>query len=94
MPSEDLHDSIWRGGVRQIVVLDRRPGDLGKPGNRGVPARRRDGLLGRGLVDVGEAHPLHGVEVIEVAPVLLEAVRGRQAAVWSPRWFLPNSPVL
>ena len=35
-------------------------------------------LLGRGLVDVGEAHPLHGVEVIEIAPEFLEPVRRRQ----------------
>ena len=40
--------------------------------------RRRNALLGRALVDVGEAHLLHGVQVVEVAPVLLEAVRRRQ----------------
>ena len=34
--------------------------------------------MGRGLVDVREAHPLHRIEVIEVTPELLEAVRGRQ----------------
>ena len=55
-----------------------RPGDLRQAGDRRVLAGRRDGLLGRRLVDVGEAHPLHRVEVIEVAPELLEAVRGRQ----------------
>ncbi len=33
------------------------------------------GLLRWGLVDVGEAHALHGVEVIEIAPEFLEAVR-------------------
>ena len=38
----------------------------------------RDALLGRALVDVGEAHLLHRVQVVEIAPVLLEAVRGRQ----------------
>ena len=31
-----------------------------------------------GLVDVGEAHLLHGIEVIEIAPIFLEPVRGRQ----------------
>jgi hypothetical protein len=30
------------------------------------------------LVEVGEAHSLHGIEVIEIAPVLLEPVRRRQ----------------
>ena len=55
-----------------------RAGNLGEARDRRVLARRRDRLLGRGLVDVGEAHPLHGVKVVEVAPELLEAVRGRQ----------------
>ena len=53
-------------------------GDLRKAGDRRVLARRRDALHGRRLVDVGEAHLLHRVEVIEVAPVFLEAVRRRQ----------------
>ena len=71
--------STGRGGVRQVVVFgSTAAGILGQAGDRRVPARRRDRLLGRGLVDVGEAHPLHGVEVIEVAPELLEAVRRRQ----------------
>ena len=30
------------------------------------------------LVDVGEAHPLHRVQMIEIAPEFLKAVRGRQ----------------
>ena len=34
--------------------------------------------ISRALVDVGEAHLLHRVEVIEIAPVFLEAVRRRQ----------------
>ncbi len=33
---------------------------------------------GWGLVDVREAHALHRIEVIQVAPEFLEAVRGRQ----------------
>ena len=40
-------------------------------------AARRVCSVGR-LVDVGEAHPLHRVQVVEIAPELLEAVRGRQ----------------
>ncbi len=55
-----------------------RAGNLGQAGDRRVSARRRDRLLGWGLVDVGEAHPLHRIEVIQIAPVFLEAVRGRQ----------------
>ena len=53
-------------------------GDFRQARDRRVLARRSDGLLRRGLVDVGEAHPLHRVEVIEIAPEFLEAVRGRQ----------------
>ena len=79
VPSEDLH-AEHRARRRQADRRLRihRAGDLGDAGDRRVLARRRDALLGRGLVDVGEAHPLHRVEVIEIAPVLLEAVRRRQ----------------
>ena len=38
--------------------------DLGQARNRRVPARWRDGLLRRSFVDVGEAHPLHRIQVI------------------------------
>ena len=55
-----------------------RSGNLGEAGDRRVLARRRDGLQGRGLVDVREAHALHRVEVVQVAPELVEAVRRRQ----------------
>ena len=53
-------------------------GNLRQAADGRVLARRCDGLLRRGLVDVGEAHPLHGVEVIKIAPIFLEPVRGRQ----------------
>ena len=54
------------------------PGTSAKAGDRRVLARRGDGLQGRGLVDVREAHALHRVEVIQVAPELVEAVRRRK----------------
>ena len=79
VPSADVHASTGRGGVRQTVVLgSTAPGTSAQAGDRRVLAWRREGLLGRGLVDVGEAHALHRIEVIEVAPEFLEAVRGRQ----------------
>src|SRR6516164_8794322 len=65
VPSEDLHQRTLRGGVRQIVVLGSTA-----PGTSGTP-----GIGVRVLVDVGEAHLLHGIEVIEITPVFLEAVR-------------------
>ena len=79
VPSEDLHQITGRGGVRQIVVLgSTAPGTSGRPG---IGVFLQGGAtvcsVGR-LVDVGEAHPLHRVEVVEIAPELLEAVRGRQ----------------
>ena len=46
--------------------------------DRRVESRRRDALLGRRLVDVREAHLLHRVEVVQVAPVFLEAIGCRQ----------------
>ena len=79
MPSEDLHESTGRGGVRQVVVLgSTAPGTSARPGI-GVFLHGGATLctVGR-LVDVGEAHLLHRVEVIEIAPVFLEAVRRRQ----------------
>ena len=79
VPSDDLHHSTGRGGVRQgVVVGSTAAGSFRQARDRRVLARRRDGLFGRGLVDVGEAHALHRVEVIEVAPEFLEAMRGRQ----------------
>ena len=53
-------------------------GDLGNARDGCVLARRRNALHGRGAVDVGEAHLLHRVQVVEIAPILLEAVRRRQ----------------
>ena len=40
-----------------------------------VLTRRSDGLRGRVFVDVGETDTLHRIQVVEVAPILLEAVR-------------------
>src|SRR5215510_10085653 len=53
-------------------------GDLGQTGDGRVLAGWSKALGRWVLVDVGEAHRLHGVEVVEVAPELLETVRGRQ----------------
>src|SRR5215469_14491563 len=55
-----------------------RPGDFWKTRNWCVLTRWSDNLVGRRLVDVGKAHGLHCVEVIEITPVFLETVCGRQ----------------
>ena len=83
---------VGRGAVRRRAGDDRtrrsqadggrrvdRARRVREAGHRGVLAGRNNRLLGRALVDVGEAHPLHRVEVIEVAPEFLEAMRGRQS---------------
>ena len=67
-----------RRGQAHAVLRINRARDFRDAGNGRHLHRRRDALLGRALVDVGEAHLLHGVQVVEVAPVLLEAVRRRQ----------------
>ena len=79
VPSEELHQSTGRGGVRQAVVFgSTAPGTSGRPG---IGVFLQGGAtvcsVGR-LVDVGEAHPLHRVQMVEIAPELLEAVRRRQ----------------
>src|SRR5213076_941072 len=48
------------------------------PRDRNRCARRHNTLFGRALVDIWEANLLHRIQVIEVTPELLEAVRGRQ----------------
>ena len=79
VPSEEVHadDRARRRQAGAVFGINCARGSR-EAGDRRVLAGRRDALLGRGLVDVGEAHPLHRVQVIEVAPELLEAVRGRQ----------------
>ncbi len=62
----------------QSSLLIHRTRNLGEAAYRGVFAGRDNGLIGRGLVDVGEANALHGVQVVEVTPEFLEAVRRRQ----------------
>src|SRR5215471_18868579 len=54
-------------------------GNLGEAADWYILARWRDELSRRVLVDVGKAHRLHRVEVVQVAPVLLEAVRCRKS---------------
>ena len=67
-------------GASGIVVVlgSTAPGTSGTPGIGVFLHGGATVCSERGLVDVGEAHPLHRVEVIEVAPVFLEAVRRRQ----------------
>ena len=60
-------------GPRINRALGRR-----EPLDRCVESRRRDALLGWSLVDVREAHLLHRVEVIEIAPEFLKAIGRRQ----------------
>ena len=73
-----------RGGVIQSAVFgSTAPGTSCETLDRGVLTGWNNGLIGRRLIDVGEADPLHGVEVIQVAPELLEAV-----CRWQRRRFI------
>ena len=78
VPSEDFTRGRGAAGSDRACPLDRPRRGRRNAGDRRVLAGRREGLIGRGLVDVREAHALHGIQVIEVAPEFLEAVRGRQ----------------
>ncbi|MDT4858198.1 hypothetical protein FQZ97_926540 [compost metagenome] len=70
------HRTRWRQASRRLGINGR--GILRKSWDRRVLARRRECLLGRCPVDIRQAYSLHGVEVIQIPPELLEAVRGRQ----------------
>src|SRR5271166_1125704 len=59
-------------------------------GNRYGLAGWRNALLGRRFVDVEEAHLLHGIEVVQVAPKLLEPVRCRQGVRVVAQVVLPE----
>ena len=61
-----------------VVFGSTAPGTSASPGIGVFLQGGATRLLGRRRVDVREAHLLHRVEVIEVAPVFLEAVRRRQ----------------
>ena len=61
-----------------VVFGSTAPGTSGSAGDRCVLARRRETLLSWTRVNVGEAHLLHCVQVVEIAPELLETVRCRQ----------------
>ena len=63
-------------------------GDLGEAGNWRILAWRSDALLGRSFVDIGEADPLHCVQVIQIAPELLEAVCSGERCSVIPKVFI------
>ena len=58
--------------------------------DRRVAARRSNALNQRGLIEIREAHSLHRVEMVEVAPVFLEAVRCRQRRSMVAQMVLPE----
>src|SRR6201999_3173239 len=66
----------WRQAKRCFWIY--RAWGVLKAGDRRVLARRDCGLLECRLVEVREAHTLHRIEVVEVAPVFEETVRRRE----------------
>src|SRR6516165_231025 len=78
VPLDDLHARILRGGVRQTVVLgSTAPGTSGTPGI-GVFLHGGATVCCVVFLLISGKLTMHGVEVVEVAPVFLEAVRGGQ----------------
>src|SRR5208283_1044908 len=95
VPSEEWHHKTLRGGVRQVVVLGSTA-----PGTSGIP--------GIGVFMHGGAMPCTVVDLL-MSGKLTCCIASRwysqpqysskpcavgSAAVLSPRWFLPNSPVV
>src|SRR5271167_1071095 len=95
VPSEELHQRTLRGGVRQVVILGSTA-----PGTSGMP--------GIGVFLHGGAMPCT-VGLVLMSGKLTCCIASRwysqpqysskpcavgSAAVLSPRWFLPNSPVV
>ena len=80
VPSEDLHaeDRAWRRQADCRLGIHRAGSVRTDRGSACSCTAARCLCSVGALVDVGEAHPLHRVEVIEVAPEFLEAVRRRQ----------------
>ena len=76
----DLHASTGRGGIRQTYVLgSTAPGTSARPGT-GVFLHGGATLCTVGvLLMSGGADPLHRIQVIEITPEFLEAVRGGQS---------------
>src|SRR5690348_6297318 len=69
VPSEEVHQITGRGGVKRVVVAGvDRTRNLGEAFDRRGLAGWRNALHEWALVDVGEAHPLHRIEVVEVSP--------------------------
>src|SRR5262249_30061117 len=95
VPSEDLHASTGRGGVMQIVVLgSTAPGTSGTPGmgvflHGGAAVCWVGFLLMSGKLTACMASRWEGEPQDSWKPWAVG-----KASVWSPRWFLPNSPVL
>src|SRR5262245_58314429 len=95
VPSEDLHESIGRGGVRQVAVLgSTAPGTSGTPGI-GVFLQGGATVCCVGvLLMSGKLTPCMASRWYRYPQNSWKPCAVGKASVWSPRWFFPNSPVL
>src|SRR5215472_10139129 len=70
---------MGRGGVTPAVVFgSTAPGGSESPGTGVFLHGGTNALRLRVLVDIGKAHRLHRIEVMQIAPVFLEPVGCRQ----------------
>ena len=70
------HRARWGQAIRRLRIHGAR--DVGETWNWRVLAWRHEALFGRRFVNVRETDALHRIQVIEVAPELVKAVRRRQ----------------
>src|SRR4029453_8701593 len=95
VPSEDLHQRTGRGGVRQTVVFgSTAPGTSERPGI-GVFLHGGATVCSVGvLLMSGKLTPCIASRWYRQPQNSWKPCAVGNASVWSPRWFLPNSPVL
>src|SRR5262249_53662857 len=94
-PSDDLHQSTGRGGVRQGVVLgSTAPGTSGTPGIGVFLHGGATVCWGGVLLMSGKLAPCMASRWLRYPQYSWKPCAVGSASVWSPRWFLPNSPVL
>src|SRR5439155_23953860 len=95
VPSEEVHKITGRGGVRQVPSLGSiRPGGSERPltgvflQGGAMPCSVGDLLMS------GKLTPCIASRWYRYPQNSWKPCAVGRAAVWSPKWFLPNSPVV
>src|SRR5271157_4350725 len=95
VPSEEWHQMTGRGGVRHVVVLgSTAPGTSGRPGT-GVFLHGGAILCTVGaLLMSGKLTPCIASRWYSQPQYSWKPCAVGSDSAWSPKWFLPNSPVV